>query len=47
MASLLNFLSLNVGGSSSLAGLTMTMSLVSFDVILLQEVKSTQSQVES
>ena len=47
MATLITFLSLNVGGSSSLAGLNMTISLMKFDVILLQEVKSTQSQVDS
>ena len=47
MAQLVNFLSLNVGGNSNLAGLSMTISLLNFDVILLQEVKSTQSQVES
>ena len=47
MATLIIFLFLNVGGSSSLAGLNMTISLMKFDVILLQEVKSTQSQVDS
>ena len=47
MARLVNFLSLNVGGSSSLAGLNMTISIVNFDVILLQEVRSTQTQVDA
>ena len=47
MAPLISFLSLNVGGSSSLAGLCMTISLWKFDVILLQEIKSTQSQLDS
>ena len=42
-----NFLSLNVGGNSNLAGLSMTISITKFDVILLQEIKSTQSQIDS
>ena len=46
MTSLIKFLSLNVGGKSNLAGLCMTMSLVNFDIILLQEVKLSQSEVE-
>ena len=47
MVQLVSFLTLNVGGSSSLAGLSMTISLLKFYVILLQEVKSTQDQVDS
>ena len=47
MAQLVNFLSLNVGSSSTLAGLNVTISLLKFDVILLQEVKSSQIQVDS
>ena len=47
MASLFNFLSLNVGGSASLAGLCGAFSLRTFDMIFLQEVKSTQCQVDS
>ena len=47
MVLLVSFLSLNVGGSSNLAGLNMTISLLKFDVILLQEVRSTQCQVDS
>ena len=42
-----NFLSLNVGGSSNLAGLSMKISITKFDVILLQEVKSSQNQIDS
>ena len=47
MASLISFLSLNVGGSSTLAGFNMTMSMMSFDVILLQEIKPSQTQLDS
>ena len=47
MNPIITFLSLNVGGSLNLAGLNMTISLMKFDVILLQEVKSTQCQVDA
>ena len=47
MNPLVNILSLNVGGSSNLARLYMSISLMMFDVILLQEVNSTQCQVDS
>ena len=47
MDQLVNFLSLNVGSITSLAGLSMTLSLMKFDVILLQEVKASQCQVDS
>ena len=47
MTQLVNFLSLNVGSSATLAGLNMTISLMRFDVILLQEVKSSQLSVDS
>ena len=47
MTALVNILSLNVGGSSNLAGLNMSISMMMFDVIFLQEVNSTQCQVDS
>ena len=40
MTSLISFLSINVGGSINLAGLNMTLSLMNFDVIFIQEIKS-------
>ena len=42
----LNFLSLNVGSNNNLAGLNTVISTASYDVILLQEIKMTQSQVD-
>ena len=47
MAQLVNFLSLNVGSSSTLAGLNVTISLLKFDVILLQIVKSSGIRIKS
>lgn len=42
----LKFLSLNVGSNYNLAGLNTVISTVTYDVILLQEVKMTQSQLD-
>ena len=42
----LNFLSLNVGSNNNLAGLNTVISTASYDVILLQEIKMTQSQLD-
>ena len=47
MTSLISFLSLNVGGSTNLAGLNMTLNLMSFDVIFVQEIKSSQLQLDA
>ena len=41
-----NFLSLNVASSSNLAGLNTAISTASYDVILLQEMKMTQEQLD-
>ena len=43
----INLLSLNVGSSSNLAGLNTAISTTSYDVILLQEVKMTQNQLDN
>ena len=42
-----NFLSLNVGSSSNLAGLNTVISSSNFDIVLLQEVKMTQVQMDA
>ena len=42
----LNFLSLNVGSNYNLAGLNTVISTAGYDVILLQEIKMTQSQLD-
>ena len=47
MAHLISFLSLNVGGSTNLGGLFMTLSLMKLDVICLQEIKSSQFQLDA
>ena len=41
-----SFLSLNVASSSNLAGLNTAISTASYDVILLQEMKMTQEQLD-
>ena len=43
----LNFLSLNVGSSYTLAGLNTVISTVNYDIILLQEIKMTQIQLDT
>ena len=47
MAAHINFLSLNVGSANNLAGLNTVISTTKFDIILLQEVKMSQSQLDS
>ena len=42
-----NFLSLNVGSTHNLAGLNTAISTASLDIILLQEIKMSQSQLDS
>ena len=43
----INLLSLNVGSSSNLGGLNTVISTSKYDVILLQEVKMTQNQLDN
>ena len=47
MAAPVNFLSLNVASNYNLAGLNTAISTTNFDIILLQEVKMSQSQLDS
>ena len=45
MASSINFLSLNIGMSTSLAGLTSLIPAYDLDIIFLQEVRLTREQI--
>jgi exonuclease III len=47
MASSINFLSLNIGMSSSLAGLTSLIPAHNLDIIFLQEVRLTSEQINN
>ena len=47
MESTINFFSLNVGMSSSLAGLPMIINAEQLDIIFLQEVRVTSDQIEN
>ena len=47
MDSVLKILSLNVGMSSTLAGLTNLLRMENIDIVLLQEVKSTEEDIDS
>ena len=43
---ILSFLSLNVGSNYNLAGLNTVINTANYDIILLQEIKMTQSQLD-